>query len=68
MKADKQLEQYKSSVEVMSDKFDEYEKDQKEKGKIINGLQNVVRSSRERIDLVEKKIDNCEQYSCRTVY
>lgn len=52
----------------MSDKFDEYEKDQKEKDKIINGLQNEIRSSRERIDLVEKKIDNCEQYSCRTVY
>ena len=42
IKSDKQLEELKSSVEVMSDKFDEYEKDWKEKEKIINELQNEV--------------------------
>ena len=55
IKGDKQLEELKSSVEVMSDKFDEYEKDRKEKEKIINGLQNEVSFLKERIDLLEKK-------------
>ena len=65
IKGDKQLEELKSSVEVMSDKFDEYEKDWKEKEKIINGLQNEVSSLKERIDLLEKRSDDSEQYSCR---
>ena len=65
IKGDKPLEELKSSVEVMSDKFDEYEKDRKEKEKIINGLQNEVSSLKERIDLLEKKSDDSEQNSCR---
>ena len=40
----------------MSDKFDEYEKDRREKEKITNGLQNEVSSLTERIELLEKKI------------
>ena len=47
----------------MSDKFDEYEKDRKEKEQIINGLQNEVSFLKERIDLLEKKSDDSEQYS-----
>ena len=39
----------------MSDKFDEYKKDPKEKEKIINGLQNEVSSLKERIDLIGEK-------------
>ena len=58
IKGDKQLEELKSSVEVMSDKFDEYEKDCKEKEKIINGLQNEVSFLKERTDLLEKKSDD----------
>ena len=61
VKGDKQLEERKSSVEVMSDKFDEYEKDRKEKEKIINGLQNEVNFLKEKIDLLEKKSDDSEQ-------
>ena len=38
IKGDKQLEELKSSVKVMSDKFDEYKKDRKEKEKIMHGL------------------------------
>ena len=49
----------------MSDKFDEYEKDRREKEKIINGLQNEVSSLTERIELLEKKSDDSEQYSRR---
>ena len=51
MKGDKELEELKSSVELMSDKFDEYEKE-----KIIDGLQNEVSSLKERIDLLEKNL------------
>ena len=65
IKGDKQLQQLKSSVEVMSDKFDDYEKDWKEKEKIINGLQNEVSSLMKKIDLLEKKSDDSEQYSRR---
>ena len=50
IKGDKQLEERQSSIEVMSGKFDEYEKDRKEKEKIINALQNDVSSLKERID------------------
>ena len=65
IKGGKQLEELKSYVEVMSDKFDEYEKDRKEKEKIISGLQNEVSFLNERIDLLEKKSDDREQYSRR---
>ena len=37
----------------------------KKKKKIINGLQNEVSSLKERIDLLEKKSGDSEQYSCR---
>ena len=56
IKCRKQLEKLKSSVEVSSDKSDEKKKDRKEKGKIINGLQNEVSSLLERIGLLGKKI------------
>ena len=49
----------------MSDKFDEYQKDWKEKEKIINGLQNEVSSLKERTHLLEKESDDNEQYSHR---
>ena len=65
IKGDKQLEELKSSVEVMSDKFYEYKKGRKEKEKIINGLQNGVSSLKEMIGLLEKKNSDSEQYSCR---
>ena len=68
IKGDKQLEGLKSSVEVMSDKFDEYEKDRKEKEKIINGLQNEVSSLNERIDLLEKNLTIVSGIPAETVY
>ena len=67
-KDEKQLEELKGSVEVMSDKFDQYEKDQKEKGKEINGLQNEVRSLKERINLLEKNLTIVSTIPAETVY
>ena len=40
-------------------------KTRKKKKKIINGLKNEVSSLKERIDLLEKKSDDSEQYSRR---
>ena len=40
----------------------------KKKKKIINGLQNEVSSLKERIDLLEKKSGDSEQYSCRNCF
>ena len=68
IKGGKQLEELKSSVEVMSDKFYEYKKGRKEKEKIINGLQNEVSSLKEMIDLLEKKIVIVISISAETVY
>ena len=56
IKDEKQLEELKSSVKVMSDKFDEYEKDRKGKEKkITKGLQNGVSSLKRRTDFALKK-------------
>ena len=49
----------------MTDNFDEYEKDRKEKEKIINGFQYEVISLKERTNVLEKKSDDSEQYSRR---
>ena len=68
IKRDKQLEELKSSVEVMSDKFDEYKKDRKEKEKVINGLQIEVSSLKEMIDLLEKNLTIMSSILTETVY
>ena len=49
IKGDKQLEELKSSVEVMSDKLDEYEKDKKEKENIIKDCDCMFLSCHVRI-------------------
>ena len=52
----------------MSDKFDEYEKDRREKEKIINGLQNDVSSLTERIELLEKNLTIVSSIPTGTLY
>ena len=46
----------------MSDIFDEFEKDRKEKEKIIKGLKQEVSSLKERVEKLEKIGDDHEQY------
>ena len=65
IKCDKQLEDLTLSVKTMSDKFDEFEKDRKEKEKIIKGLKQEVSSLKERIEELENIGDDHEQYSRR---
>ena len=47
----------------MSEKFDEFEKDHKEKGKIMNSLKQEVNGLKERVESLEKVSDDHEQYS-----
>ena len=65
IKGDKQLEDLTLSVKTMSHKFDEFEKDRKEKEKIIKGLKQEVSSLKERVEELEKIGDDHEQYSRR---
>ena len=49
----------------MSEKFDEFEKDHKEKEEIINSLKQEVNGLKERVESLEKVSDDHEQYSRR---
>ena len=49
----------------MSEKFNEFEKDHKEKEEIINSLKQEVNGLKERVESLEKASDDHEQYSRR---
>ena len=65
IKGEKQLSDLAESVSFISSKFDEYEKDRKEKEETINKLKEEVSTLSERLDKAEERIDNHEQYSRR---
>ena len=65
IKGDKQLIELTSSVEFLTSKFDELEKERKEKDELINSLQIEVSSLKVEIKNLEKKTDDQEQYSRR---
>ena len=65
LKGNKLLANLTQSVRLMSEKFDEFEKDHKEKEKIINGLTQEVNGLKERVKSLEKVSDDHEQYSRR---
>ena len=65
IKGDKQLADLTESVKLMSKKFDQFEKDRKEKEKIINSLKQEVNGLKERVKSLEKVSDDHEQYSRR---
>ena len=65
LKGNKLLANLTQSVRLMSEKFDEFEKDHKEKEKMINGLTQEVNGLKERVKLLEKVSDYHEQYSRR---
>ena len=60
IKDDKQLADLTQSVKLMSEKFDEFEKDHKEKEKITNGLKQEVNGLNERVEPLEKVSDDYE--------
>ena len=49
IKGDKQLADLTQSVKLMSEKFDEFEKDRKEKEKIVNSFKQEVNGLKERV-------------------
>ena len=65
IKGEKQLVDLAESVKFMSAKFDELEKDQKEKEKIINNLKGEVIYLSEKLGKLEESIDAQQKYSRR---
>ena len=58
IKGEKQLVDLAESVKFMTSKFDELEKDRKEKEKIINNLKGEVSYLSEKLGKIEQSIDN----------
>ena len=65
IKGDKQLINLTFSVEFLTTKFDELEKERKEKDELINSLQVEVSSLKVEVKNIEKKVHDQEQYSRR---
>ena len=65
IKGNKQLIDLTSSVEFLTSKFDELERERKEKDELINSLQIEVSSLKVEVKNLEKKADDQEQYSRR---
>ena len=65
IKGDKQLAELAESVQHMSDRFDEFERECKEKEKIITDLIDEVDTLRNRVETLENECDSQEQYSRR---
>ena len=65
IKGDKQLIDLTSSMEFLTSKFDELERERKEKDELINSLQIEVSSLKVEVKNLEKKADDQEQYSRR---
>ena len=65
IKGDKQLIDLTSSVEFLTFKFDELERERKEKYELINSLQIEVSSLKVEVKNPEKKADDQKHYSCR---
>ena len=65
IKGEKQLVDLAESVKFMTSKFDELEKDRKEKEKIINNLKDEVSYLSEKLRKLVESIDTHQQYSQR---
>ena len=65
IKGECQLTDLAKGVEFITQKFDEYEKDRREKDAIIATLQNELKSASMKVEDLEKKMERQEQYSRR---
>ena len=65
IKGECQLTDLAKGIEFITQKFDEYEKDRREKDAIIATLQNELKSASMKIEDLEKKMERQEQYSRR---
>ena len=60
-----QLTDLAKDVDFTTQKFDEYEKDRREKDVIIANLPSEIKSANMKVENLEKKMDRQEQYSRR---
>ena len=65
IKGECQLTDLAKCVEFITHKFDEYEKDGREKDAIIATLQSGLKSASMKVEDLEKRMDGQEQYSRR---
>ena len=65
IKGECQLTDLAKGVEFITQKFDEYEKDRREKDAIIATLQNELKNANIKVEDLEKKMERQEQYSRR---
>ena len=65
IKGEKQLAEPTESVQHMSDKFNDFEKDRKKKEEMINNLKEEVSTLKGRVQTLEREGDGQEQYSKR---
>ena len=65
IKGECQLTDLAKGVDFITQKFDEYEKDQREKDAIIATLQNELKNANIKVEDLEKKMERQEQYSRR---
>ena len=63
MKGDKQLIDLTYLMEFLTSKFDELERERKEKDELINSLQIEVSSVKVEVKNLEQNADDQEQYS-----
>ena len=63
IKGEKQLSDLTDSVQLKSDKFDEYEKDKNAKDELIIKLQTQVTESTDKVSKLPVQVDEQEQYS-----
>ena len=68
IKGDKQLIDLTSSVEFLTSKFNELERERKEKDELINNLQIEVSALKVDVKNLEKKADDQERYSRRNCF
>ena len=63
IKGELQLKDLNEAVNFISTKFDEYEKERKERKQIIKNLEENVSVMNKKVENLEKEIDKHEQYS-----
>ena len=71
IKGKKQLSDLTDSVQLISDKFDEYEKDRKAKDELIMKLQTQVTELTDKVSNLSVQVDEQEQYfrrNCLLIY
>ena len=65
VKGEKQLAKLMEGIDFISNKFDEYEKDRKEKEERIKTLEDCLINMLQRVDSLSGQVNKQEQYSRR---